>query len=635
MSRQLTLQKAREPSLTHPPLVRAKRTIRAVDMFCGGGGTSTGLAFAVQAMREALGQDIELDLTAINHWEMAIESHKVNHPWAKHLQENVENIDPWKVVPSGYLDLLVASPPCVHFSTARGGKPVNDQLRSSAWHILWWIQRLQDMPRLPGQEGERRGIGAILIENVPEFRNWGPLDEDGRPIKSQKGRTFRDFIRALRGMGYNVQFRVLNAADYGDPTSRKRLFIMARKGRRPIRWPRQTHSKDGCVPGTARWRSARSIIDWTRRGKTVFGRRKPLSINTRRRIARGLRERCGPAFEPLARAVEENTGPVPLRAILEAGEADLRAFIQKAREEEAAGEPGEPGAFTLGQQSGGAPRPVSDSLQTIATGGAISLVTLVEFLIGAGGAARQGEPRGVDGPLPVVLTNSRLAVAEAVVEALVLPPQGVQARGGEANKARSIDETLQTILASRGGGRLIETVLGILVPQFGEAEGQLPRYHSLDDPLPAATSHGAGALARVVSFLTSYFGNGSTEDLEEPLGTQTTRDRRALVEAILDGCFLDVHLRMLEVHELAEGMSFPKGYKFLGTRQEQVKQVGNAVAVRVAQALCMTLLTDEEASVLDVEESPTTPPRLPRAPARRPEGAVRQPAQTHLPNASA
>jgi DNA (cytosine-5)-methyltransferase 1 len=220
------------------------KTINAADLFCGAGGTSTGLHMAAQNL------GFHLKLLAINHWNVAISTHSTNHPWADHLCESMDNVDPRKVVPGGQLDLLVASPECTHHSRARGGKPISDQSRSSAWHVLRWAEALY--------------IENILIENVPEFMDWGPIDKDNQPVQKLKGKTFLAFLEALRSLGYNVDYRVLNAADFGDPTTRKRLFIMARR-EKPVLWPDPSFSKEGgkdLFSQTKPWRPARDIIDW-------------------------------------------------------------------------------------------------------------------------------------------------------------------------------------------------------------------------------------------------------------------------------------------------------------------------------------------------------------------------------------
>jgi DNA (cytosine-5)-methyltransferase 1 len=185
--------------------------VHAVDLFAGAGGTSTGLALACKD----LGREVEL--TAINHWQKAIDTHSANHPWAKHICQSVESVNPREVVPEGHLQILVASPECQHFSRAAGGRPKLDQRRASAWQVLRWLELLE--------------VDSLLVENVVEFADWGPLDARGHPLRSKKGETFKAWVSAIRSLNYNADHRILNAADYGSPTSRKRLFVAARKGK--------------------------------------------------------------------------------------------------------------------------------------------------------------------------------------------------------------------------------------------------------------------------------------------------------------------------------------------------------------------------------------------------------------------
>jgi DNA (cytosine-5)-methyltransferase 1 len=246
----------------------APRIIQAADLFCGAGGTSSGLYSACDHV------GARLYLVAVNHWKIAVETHTFNHPDARHICAPLEGLDPRKAVPSGRLDILVASPECTHHSIARGGKPVSDQLRASAWHILRWAELLQ--------------IDNILIENVREFQDWGPTDAAGKPIKSRKGETFKAFCAALRSLNYTVEHRILNAADYGDPTSRHRLFIMARRGGIPVIWPETSHG------GTkSPYHTAREIIDWDLPGDSIFKRKKALAPKTLARIAAGIRKYGG------------------------------------------------------------------------------------------------------------------------------------------------------------------------------------------------------------------------------------------------------------------------------------------------------------------------------------------------------
>jgi DNA (cytosine-5)-methyltransferase 1 len=447
------------------------RRVKAVDLFCGAGGSSSGLRAACTSL------GLSLSLLAINHWDIAIATHSTNHPEAEHICSSIEAVDPRKAIPSGHLDLLIAGPSCTHHSRARGGKPINDQQRASAWRIVEWADALR--------------IDALLIENVPEFQKWGPLGADGKPLKRRRGETYQAFLNALRSLGYRIETRILNAANYGDPTTRERLFVQARRGRRPITWPEQTHVPEPGLFADQQWRAAREIIDWSIPGKSIFTRNRPLAPNTIARILAGLK-RFG----------------------------------------------------------------------------------------------------GVDFILP-------------------------QHAGG---RCRTVEEPLPTITATR-------TAIGLcrpfLVPFFGERNGQSPRVHSIDDPVPAVTSHGAGALvqpfiiptnhgkgdvrshdiekpmptitsvdawALVEPFLVEFYGNGGARAVSEPLPTVTTKDRFGLVEP--QKAHLDIHFRMLQPHELAAAMGFPADYEFTGNREQRVKQIGNAIPVNTAKALCESILKE-------------------------------------------
>lgn len=253
-----------------------------VDNFAGGGGASTGI-------KQAIGRDVDI---AINHDPAAIAMHKANHPYTQHLCESVWDVDPRQVVQGRPVSLCWLSPDCKHFSKAKGGKPVEKNIRGLAWVAVKWAATVR--PRV------------IMLENVEEFKTWGPLAEDGYPDPDKKGYTFNAFINALKRQGYQVDFRELRACDYGAPTTRKRLFMIARCDGRPIMWPEPTHGdpqneavKSGrLLP----WRTAAEIIDWslpcpsifdsTEEIKAKYGMKavRPLAENTMRRIAQGIQK---------------------------------------------------------------------------------------------------------------------------------------------------------------------------------------------------------------------------------------------------------------------------------------------------------------------------------------------------------
>lgn len=474
------------------------KPVTIADLFCGAGGTSTG---CILAARE-LGLDITL--LAINHWQIAVDTHKRNHPWAQHLCADLGSVDPSRVVPGGCLKLLVASPECTHHSVARGGKPCNDQSRASAWHVLHWAERLR--------------IENILIENVREFKTWGPLRNDGRPDKSRKGETFRAFINALESLGYFVEHRVLNAADYGDDTTRQRLFIQARRGKRPT-WPIASHE--------GKWRAAKEIIDWTLKGQSIFTRKRPLSKNTMRRIEAGLRKFCGEPF------------------------------------------------LTILRGTGGA-RDTSKPLPAITAGGQ-HLGLCQPFIVPT---CYTGDTRthSVDKPVPTITCGHRGELA--LVEPFIIQcNHGDEGAGSSASRTQSVNEPLRTITCEKTHA-LIEPFV------IGQQSKCAPR--SVNNPLPTIATH--GAIALVQPFLTKYYGSAkSAQSVNEPLDTVTAKERFALVEPKTEGCKLDINFRMLQPHELAAAMGF-NDYQFAGNKTEKVRQIGNAVPVNLAKALCKEIL---------------------------------------------
>jgi len=241
-----------------------------VDNFAGGGGASTGI-------EAALGRPIDI---AINHDRIAIEVHKANHPTTHHECEDVFQIDPVKITKGRSVGLAWFSPDCCHFSKAKGGKPVSPRVRGLAWVVVRWAREVR--PRV------------IILENVEEFKTWGPLTDDSKPCPKRKGETFFKWVGELVRYGYKVEWRELRACDYGAPTSRKRLFLIARRDGEPIVWPEPTHGDTPLKP----YRSAASIIDWSIPCPSIFERKKPLVENTLRRIAKGIRRFVIETSEP-------------------------------------------------------------------------------------------------------------------------------------------------------------------------------------------------------------------------------------------------------------------------------------------------------------------------------------------------
>ena len=506
------------------------RYVDAADMFAGAGGTSTGLAMACKE----LGRPVRL--TAINDWPLAIQSHTANHPWATHINQRVQSLDPRVVIPGGRLDILVASPECTYFSTARGGRPVTDQLRASAWDILRWLELLR--------------VESVLVENVPEFRFWGSVGRNGRPIKKERGKIFDAWTRAIRSLGYNVGFAILNAADYGDATSRKRLFVMARRGSHPIVWPQAMYSRDGQVPGTKRWRAAREVIDFTIPSESIYKRKRPLAPNTMARIREGIRRFGGDELQP----------------------------------------------FLILMEHGGGTRSVDSPLPTITTAKGGSMGVAEPFVVTTDRpVTNRSLPRSIDEPTPTVVSQERIAL----VEPFIIPFFGE--RNGQDPRSHSVDEPMPAP-TSHGAGGLVEPYL--VRTNFHPASGRMGAVpSSTQEPIPTILGSSEG-IGLVEPFLTRYYGQdgvvkpSAVTSVEEAMPTVTTKDRFGLVQSVINGRCLDIRFRMLQPKELAGAMGFPPGYVFSGSRSQIVRQVGNAVAVNMARALCKSLLSPRKVTTL-------------------------------------
>ena len=491
------------------------KPLQIADLFCGAGGSTTGIRQALDRMgRKAV-------ILAINHWEIAIKTHSANNRGVDHLCQSVDSIDPTAVIPGKELDLLWASPACTHHSIARGGRPRCEQQRAPAWIIPYWLENLK--------------VKRVIIENVPEFQNWGPLDDDGRPIKESKGETFKAFIAAIRSLGYTVEWRVLNAANYGDPTIRRRLFIQAIKGTgRQIQWPNITHSeKKFNAQGLPKWIPARDIIDKNLHGESIFNRKRPLAPATLRRIEHGIKKFWQPYAEP----------------------------------------------FLIVLRGSSNSRSLDEPLLTVTCSGAH--YGLIEpFILPNEGFYRGNNPRSIDDPLPTI-TASRGCGA-------IIEPFITRFHGGKDSVRRnhSVDEPLPVIDTSNRYA---------IVEPFITAIGQTSakdRSRSLDDPLSTVVTKQEHVL--IEPFLINYYWNGDAYSIDIPLGTVTTKDRFALIEP--DGEFaLDIRFRMLQPHELSLAQGFHKDFKFYGTKTEIVKQIGNANPVNLSAAVAEASLMTEVA----------------------------------------
>lgn len=565
------------------------RPIDAADLFCGAGGTTEGLEQAVRRLGRTL------TLTAVNHWKVAIDTHSLNHAEARNLCTGLDTVDPHKLVPSGRLDLLCASPECTHHSVARGGKPMDDQSRSSAWLILRWAQQLY--------------IKAMIFENVPEWQSWGPLGPpnakgERKPLKSKRGELFQQFVATLRALGYKVEWKVLNCADYGSPTTRKRLFMICRRDGKVITWPAETHQSPakaktpGIFDGPRKpWVTARQIIDWSKPGRSIFGRKKSLAENTLRRIEAGLEKYNGMRVD-LRKCIREDLRPyliVPPGATL----AQANAYLLPHRTFE-----------NMNADSLDVP------LRTV-TANSADFCLVKPFLMQIDHASGSGSMRSADDPIATLVTKENTALLE---------PHLVVLRG--TSTTADVDAPMPTVTNSGAHYAAVEPFL--VNPNFGERVGQAPRVKSIDDPAPAVTSAGAGGVVqpfvvtvnhgdglqrRVRSIdepmatvtgsmgegiaepaLIKFYGTAHTSGIDEPVPSVTTKDRFGLMlpELIALGYgvyMLEIHFRMLSPRELARAQGFPDSYQFTGNREAVVKQIGNAVPPHVAAALCYEVLS--------------------------------------------
>lgn len=244
-----------------------------IDCFAGGGGASVGIEMA-------LGRSVDI---AINHDPDAILMHKTNHPNTLHLTEDIFRVDLQKYVRGRHVALMWASPDCTSHSKAKGGKPRNSGLRILPWAVYKHAKAI-----LPD---------VIIMENVEEIQQWGPLDNDGYPIKERKGEEYENFIEKMKSLGYEFDSRELVAADYGAPTTRKRWYAIFRRDGKSIVWPEQTHNKSG-TNGMKKWVPVYTVLNLSDIGKSIFGRKKPLAENTMRRIARGMQKFVFECNEP-------------------------------------------------------------------------------------------------------------------------------------------------------------------------------------------------------------------------------------------------------------------------------------------------------------------------------------------------
>ena len=512
------------------------------DLFCGAGGTSKGAAKAIASIGG------RMNLVAVNHWPVAVETHQLNHPTARHYIQDLERADPETIVPEGYLDILLASPECRFYSRARGGRPTHDQGRMNPWIVHRWLTSLN--------------VRCLLVENVPEFTDWGPLNEDGQPNRNKKGLYFEEWIKSLWGLGYDAQWKMLNAADFGDATTRVRFFLMARNDGLPLRWPEATHSKHSHITLTGqlpKWRGAREIIDWSNQGRSLLDdpkyRKKPLSIKTRHRIAKGLQRFGGPLAHLYIRLLdlpdnqppEETPGPAgqteipfvlnrhgdngsdrvhhvdePIPTATTRGAGYLVNPVAAPTDEaELAAGPAHQ-AFIQANRNNNAPKSTGEPIPPVTTayGGGTFLVEpkITPFMLGQQSG---GTPRGTQEPVPTVTADGAISLIQ---------PSIIQYFG--QSHAQKISEPLSTILSNRKHALVKPT----LIQYFGQSHSA-----DVDNPVPTLTTKARYAIANPTLIEVNH---GRDPDIpksdglrakpvDSPLGTITTKRNTALAQPIL------------------------------------------------------------------------------------------------------
>lgn len=575
------------------PVSRLRPGEIVVDLFAGGGGAST-------ALERALQRPVDI---AINHDRFAVGMHAANHPFTRHLCEDVWQADPRALCAGRRVGWLHASPDCTHFSQAKGGQPRSRATRSLSWVVLKWagsvrpriislenVTQIQKWGRLRAKRDKAMGRVVKLDGTVAAAGEQVPIDQQFLiPDKRHAGRTWRRFLAELRALGYSVEFRALRACDYGAGTSRLRLFLIARRDGEPIVWPAPTHG-----PDLEPYVTAADCIDWSIPCPSIFARKKPLADATCRRIARGIKRYVIDAAEPFFITEHANasrqacwSGSEPLRtqcAQVKGGHFALAAatLVQSG----------------YGEREGQAPRAldIQQPLGTIVGGAskhALVAATLAQVAHGEGSGATKRRGSGAHdvqqpvGTIPV--GGNSFAVVAAFLE---------QANGGGPNgkppRSRAATEPVSAITSTGSQQRIVTAHMAKLRGTSSAADAVDPlstisaggEHHAVVECTLSPEAE-AGAL-RVAAFLTTYYGNGDAVSLRDPLDTITTRDRLALVTVTIRGTpyvIVDVGLRMLKPRELYRAQGFPLDYTIDRTADgtpltvsQQVRMVGNSVS---------------------------------------------------------
>ena len=518
-----------------------------IDNFAGGGGASIGI-------EAAMGRPIDI---AVNHDPVAIAMHKVNHPDTLHLCESVWDVDPIQACKGRPVGLAWFSPDCKHFSKAKGGKPVEKKIRGLAWIVIKWAATVRP--------------AVIMLENVEEFMTWGPLiNKDGNhfPDPDRKGQTFNAFVRALEKHGYRVEHKTLRASDYGTPTIRKRLFMIARCDGQPITWPEPTHgdpASDQVKAGQLEpWHTAAECIEWEVPCPSIFERKKPLAENTQRRIAKGIMKYVvnsgDPFIVPLTHHGMDRVKGIrePFPTITAAHRGEL-AFISPTLIQTG-----------YGERKGQSPRVpgLQKPLGTVVAGGVkhgLVSAFLAKHYTGVVGS-------NLKDPAGTVTTIDH----HSLVAANLVRHMG-QSIGSDLN------DPARTVLTQEKDALIASHIVKMKGTNLGQ---------DVRTPLHTVTAGGTH-FGEVRAFLLKYYGTDQDPKLKEPLHTITTKDRFGLVTVHGEEYrIVDIGMRMLTPRELFRAQGFPDTYiidrdidgKRI-TKTHQVAKCGNSVCPDLARVL--------------------------------------------------
>lgn len=571
-----------------------------IDLFAGGGGASTGI-------EQAIGRAVDV---AINHDPEAVSLHQANHPQTQHFVSDVFEVDPMAVLESlgwGKVGLLWASPDCKHFSKAKGGKPVSKKIRSLAWVVVKWAKAVR--PRM------------ICLENVEEFQTWGPLDkETNMPCPRRKGRTFARWKAALQALGYQVEHRELRACDYGAPTIRKRLFLVARCDGQPIVWPEATHGGPDSLGVKARklkaWATAAQCIDWSIPAPSIFERTRPLADATCRRIAKGIMRYVVDAAEPFIveggvhgvqhqprsnsdadGAGQANRSKASRRPPLDDGmDGGIRSVLQ--------GHPSRRGdeSGSLGAQGFTSPNVERCSPGTrVCTKGPVSACD-------AGPTASSAGDSGLLVPTLISMGHGERAGQQPRVPGVERPHSTITAQGQHSALVTAFLAKHYTGVVGSDLAEPIGTVTSVdhhslVSASMVTIDNQSSSGGSGDIQAPLKTTTVENRHALVQAFLVKYYGTDQDPALREPLHTITTKDRFGLVT--VQGqpyAIVDIGLRMLTPRELYRAQGFPESYRIDRgadgrplTKTAQVRMCGNSVCPPLARALVTANYSESQA----------------------------------------